>query len=234
MARLIGVNGFKEAGKDTTYSLARLAAPDQIILRAAYADKLKIQAAKALGLAAPNVQLIEWMNEAKEGWEFHITAPFEEPHPEVPGCPVEILHELVTKFNGRQYLQWFGQSARETFGEDFWINQVLPVPIEHTPGMDRLDHWNGNYHNMTNVLTAEEGIERGDFDILMVTDVRYPNEAKRVLDLDGEIWKVERPGLVSDGHASEQPLPDDMITRLIVNNGDMNHLRQNVEALLSL
>jgi hypothetical protein len=69
-------------------------------------------------------------------------------------------------------------------------------------------------------------------DCVAITDLRYPNEAQRVLDLGGEVWEVVRPGLVSDGHASEQTLPRDLVTLTIENDSDVADLQLKVRTLL--
>jgi len=113
---------------------------------------------------------------------------------------------------GRQYLQNLGVGAREVFGVGFWVDQVLPLDNfrleEIWTENDRLPTWG------------------------VVTDVRFPNEAQRVLDLGGQVWEVVRPGLESDGHASEIPLPREYITREILNDASIHDLGLAVEHAL--
>lgn len=74
---------------------------------------------------------------------------------------------------------------------------------------------------------------RNDCDVLVVMDVRFENEAQRVLDRGGEVWKIERPGVEPvDGHSSEDGIPDSMVTRTIVNDGTLEDLRNKVDAAL--
>ena len=107
-------------------------------------------------------------------------------------------------FNVRQYLQWFGtEGHREVFGDNFWVDQALPLDLDHS---DRL---------------------------LVVTDMRFPNEAQRVLDLGGITAKVEREVETGHGaHASEQNI-DDMCQRRIDNTGTLEDLRLRVAIFLS-
>jgi hypothetical protein len=53
-----------------------------------------------------------------------------------------------------------------------------------------------------------------------------------VLRLGGETWEIVRPGLESDGHSSENPLPRELVTRVIVNDGTVDDLREKVVAAL--
>lgn len=191
--RLIGINGFKTSGKDTAAEFIKELTPEPV-QRVAFADKLKEMAAKALGFEPEDDRyLIPLMNKCKEGWEFRIHAP------EWP--------EVDYWITGREYLQWFGQGAREVFGDTFWIDQVLPAD-----GM---------------LKRRYPGAK-----LIVVTDVRYPNEAERVLNLGGKVWEVVRPGLESDGHVSEVQLDRSLVTKTIVNDGSLDELRRKVEFAL--
>lgn len=60
---------------------------------------------------------------------------------------------------------------------------------------------------------------------VVVSDVRFPNEAELVLELGGYGWRVQRPGLSdNDSHISEAGLPDHWISAEIENDGDLNDL----------
>lgn len=106
---------------------------------------------------------------------------------------------------GRQYLQNLGAEARKVFGDSFWVDQVLPREV---------------IEELADDLDWPEWV--------CVTDVRYPNEAQRVLDLGGEVWEVVRPGLESDGHSSETPLPRDLVTLTLLNDGTLDDLKLKV------
>ena len=80
--------------------------------------------------------------------------------------------------------------------------------------------------------------------VVCLTDVRFLNEARRVRELGGEVWRVTRPGC--DGgaalaagvaaHASEteqrSPEMDQYVTREIVNDGTLDDLRVRVTLAL--
>lgn len=67
---------------------------------------------------------------------------------------------------------------------------------------------------------------------VVADDVRFPNEAQKILSMGGEIWAVTRPGFSDDsGHRSEAGLGDVPITRVIVNDGSLAELRQAVEVV---
>lgn len=62
----------------------------------------------------------------------------------------------------------------------------------------------------------------------VVTDVRFPNEVDRIRWKGGFIWRVDRPGHGSDGHASEQAesLDADLV---IPNAGTLDDLLKRVQ-----
>jgi hypothetical protein len=71
------------------------------------------------------------------------------------------------------------------------------------------------------------------FDRVVVDDVRFFNEADLVTRLGGEMWSIERPGVVANtSHASEGALDAYTFTRHITNQGTLDDLRRNVETAL--
>jgi hypothetical protein len=66
---------------------------------------------------------------------------------------------------------------------------------------------------------------------VVVSDVRYPNEAEAVKAKGGFLIKVERPGYVAQGHVSETALADfDGWDAVIVNDGTVVELEDKVVA----
>lgn len=113
------------------------------------------------------------------------------------------LAEGYRSFTFRQFLQRYGTEAhRDVFGTHFWVDNAF-VGME--PGK--------NY---------------------VFTDVRFVNEADaiRACFPNSTIVRVERPGLSSDDHASEVPLPIDRIDYTIFNDQDLYYLSQVVDSLM--
>lgn len=113
--KLIGINGLKTSGKDSTYQAIKAALPEKKVKRVAFADNLKQAAALAIGyemLEEGETTEIEAMDQCKEGWRFTVVDHQDGSH--------------LASFTGREYLQWFGQAMRRVFGDSFWIDQVLP------------------------------------------------------------------------------------------------------------
>ena len=114
-------------------------------------------------------------------------------------CWVEVRHPLSSEaitFSWREFLQRFGtEMGRDTFGKDFWT-----------------ERWQQAFDQL-----YEEHPKKAAN--VVVTDVRFPNEAARIHFNGGVVIKIERPGFDSDGHASEIPLDSDLIDATVLNNG---------------
>lgn len=219
--KLIGINGFKTAGKDTAYGFIKELTEPRTALgtvrhrdrveRRAFADNLKIMAMLALGFEyeESDEELIALADTFKENGTIatsYLTAP-------------RIIAER--RLTGRQYLQWFGGHARTVFGDGFWVNQVLPET--GISDYDWMPIWGTLGRKGPKVCLPAVGC---------ITDVRYPNEAERVLALGGETLEIVRPGLASDGHSSEVPLPRELISHTIVNDGSPDDLRDKISDYL--
>jgi hypothetical protein len=189
--RIIGLNGYARAGKDTVARYIAEIDGGRVEI-VAFADLIKLSAARALktcsdpddvGIGAVR----QWADDFKQGYSVRI---------------FDRVGNQVGGMMGREFLQRYGTEAhRELFGDDFWVDQIDWEP---------------------------------DCDVLVFTDVRFENEAKAILERGGEVWRIERPSSRAGSHASERPLPSDLITRTIINNYDLDHLRGDVEFLLEL
>lgn len=102
----------------------------------------------------------------------------------------------------RLFLQRFGTEAhRDLFGEDIWVDQVLPC--------------------------REGGAAPSyqDYDVVLMPDVRFPNEAQRILSLDGLLVRIVRPDRKQDDqHSSEQVL--DVPSETICNDQGLDDLQK--------
>lgn len=217
--KIIGINGFKRSGKgEVGDAIADITAEHFMhTIQVGFADKLKVLAARSLGIMLSDDECIARMNECKEEWLISASKVMDPKATEFWGTN----YTQVLGLTGRQYLQNIGNEARKIFGEDFWIDQILPSNLG--PG-------DAYYVSPEEWLTEEYGSAQ----YLAITDLRYPNEAQRVLDLGGEVWEVLRPGTASDGHDSEQVLSTELVTRQIDNSKDLLSLRSQVEKALGL
>lgn len=239
--RLIGLHGKARSGKDTTADLIDewCENNDLTFSREAFARRLKESAAAALGYNGDDP--VEFCDELKAGTEITVARYIEGtfgPEPTPPDW------EILTKITGREYLQLYGTEAhRDVFADDFWVDAVLPTGegkhgsvFEEATLYDRngipgrgasvtpIPDWHLNFLRQDQPTVA---------DICVITDVRFPNEAKRIKDLGGQIWKIERVGAGAGEHASEQELDGDLINWVIDNNEDISGLAMSVDVLLS-
>lgn len=83
--------------------------------------------------------------------------------------------ERVKSWDGvREFLVGLGQGCRDVLSEDIWVNQFLKWQIER--------------------------LKQADTRPIVVTDMRFPNEYKMIVDgCDGQAWHVTRPGTVDTG-----------------------------------
>jgi hypothetical protein len=175
---LIGLNGKKQAGKDTVYEriLYRLgpgSTTDAVVERVSFADLLYDSAAAALGVTPAFLRT--WKSDPRAGIKFIV--PDYHNGAEECGC-----------LTFREFLQRYGTEAhRWIFGDNFWVDNV---DLVH------------------------------DGKIVVVTDVRFPNEAQAVVNAGGTVVRVVGPPEVEDagdGHASEEPLPAYLVDQVLPN-----------------
>jgi hypothetical protein len=108
----------------------------------------------------------------------------------------------------RQMLQSMGTEwGREMIHPKIWIRITMERAIPH--------------------LAVGRGV--------VITDVRFDNEAQAVIDAGGEVWKVVRPGWQcldagAAGHQSEAGVSDHLIARTIDNSGSLDDLRSQLHA----
>lgn len=208
--RLIGLHGRLRSGKDTAYEEIRRAARDQGLKasRKAFADPMKMSMLRSLGFNPERGidDAIKLMNLIKETGRISVSWVD-------PRWPNKAQSNTIT---GREWVQHYGTEAHRSddmgsqFGTDFWVDNLLPTN-------DTSDLWWENFPKGT--------------DVAVVTDVRFANEAQRVLDLGGEVWWIDseqRLGPNNEYHSSEQKLPARYITKTIDNNGSIEEFEENV------
>jgi hypothetical protein len=62
-------------------------------------------------------------------------------------------------------------------------------------------------------------------DKIVITDVRFPNEADAIKDLGGQIWRVKRLGIGAvNEHVSETAMDGYKVDQIFVNNGSVEDL----------
>lgn len=231
---LLGLNGPKKSGKDTSFrgiqALLRHSkvpgwAEPQIgwtARRDGFADRLKLSAANALGHLTDDVDdAVAFVNslkgEKEDGSDVVIEVLQHGSHEE------GTWSKVLAKITGRQFQQYYGTEAhRDVFGYDFWIDVVLPnrdLAVDGAP----FDAFFGR--------SWPDQI--GWSEILVITDARFDNEAEAIRGLSGQVWRVQRDEVDEfDGHSSEQPLSGELVDVVIDNNGDLFHLSEGLATAL--
>jgi hypothetical protein len=67
---------------------------------------------------------------------------------------------------------------------------------------------------------------------VVISDVRFKNEAEILLRASGDLWYVDRPGVTrANDHVSESYLPDEVgFDKFIINDGSLDDLYRTVDA----
>jgi hypothetical protein len=65
---------------------------------------------------------------------------------------------------------------------------------------------------------------------IVISDVRQPNEVEAITKLDGQIWKINRPGTIA--RSMDNYLEDYDFDVVIYNNGTLKDLSDIVKALI--
>lgn len=200
---IIGLTGKKHSGKDTAFEIIKAVYPSAE--RRGFADKLKESAAALLDVNA------EWFNIEKFSTNKLIYGNYRhEGFNDTKDISLTI----------REFLQRYGTEAhRNIFGEDFWLEQCLPTDKLSLLNYDAAQ-WNRELETYINPL-------------IVVTDVRFNNEAEWILKLNGLIWEIRRPEIDDgDSHPSEVPISMQLIHHTLVNDGTLENFKKKVEDML--
>lgn len=140
-------------------------------------------------------------------------------NPSIDGIP---LRDMVNE-NGwsvakahpevRRLLQETGIAGRNFLGEDIWIWESLGEVV----------YSEGN-------LNPDGGLNNTIKENIVVTDVRFENEAKFIKEFGGQVWQVVRDGVkpIND-HISEVDLIGYDFDKVITNNGTREYLEAQID-----
>lgn len=74
--------------------------------------------------------------------------------------------------------------------------------------------------------------EPPDTDLLVISDVRFENEAEAIHERGGQVWEIRR-GKPANNHVSEKPLDIRLIDVSIPNRGSISDLRAQIKLALA-
>lgn len=69
-------------------------------------------------------------------------------------------------------------------------------------------------------------------DLWVVTDLRFDNEYSVLKGLGAKIIKIIRPQYQYDGHITERAFDDHLVDKVLMNDGDMDYLKQRVRYVM--
>jgi hypothetical protein len=204
---VIGFTGHGGAGKDTAAAfLAEYLRNqhDAEVRVQAWADKLKVSAARALGFDGTEQECVDFCDWFKEHGALRA---FDTSDPLAPEYPQGTSFRLT----GRQFLERLGtEGGRDVHGQDVWIDLALP-----SPDSDLGDLW------------ATHGP-----DVVLDTTTRFDNEEARIREWGGKIIRVESPDdelrAEKDGHASRAGIPAERCDAVIQNDDSLATLKTRV------
>lgn len=217
---LIGLHGRLGSGKDTAFGYIHEWAAERGVhaARRGFADMLKHSFARLFIEDCSIDEGVAWCDRIK--FDGHLT--IREERADNPTDPDSQLSALEHRITGRKALQRYGTEAhRQVFGEDFWVDALLPIGDSGLRGSPPA--WEGNFHTPLYPAEAQQ--------IACITDLRFENEARRIRELGGQIWKINRPGRGGNGiipHASEVELPNSLVDVGIGNYAGLDEFQQNV------
>jgi hypothetical protein len=207
---IIGISGRIGAGKDASALLLQNIFKQRSILleKKQFAGKLKQFVASLIGCTL----------EQLEDQDFKKSVLPNEWNRVVKGVSgfnygAPIYEEIVESLTVREMLISIGHGVRVNTHPDVWINGLLSdykLQPHLGPTRDlRYPNW-------------------------IIPDMRYPNEANRIKDLEGFTIRVQRDSVPVMDHPSETLLDAYSFDILIENNGSLDDLRAKLEQAVDL
>jgi len=169
-----------------------------------FADRVKLSVAR---LYKPEIELeeaVRWIDKIKDlGFvevNSFIVGPDQKPQ------KVTLTDSLI-----REQLERMGDEVgRQLFGENFWIDQLLPDD----------DNWMFRFGQNSYI----------PIDLAIIHDMRYDNEMDRVRMNGGHAWLIAGPNgqAPDDSHDSRKGIDPERYDLTITNDGSLDDLRKKV------
>lgn len=163
--RIIGLTGASGAGKDTVADALRRAADADVT---AFAHHLYLEVTHAYDLPI-SLLLRRSAKEAPQTWLALSQCSDPNFAPAILKATGHSVLDLEAPRSPRQILQWWGTDYRRAQDKDYWVAKCY----EHLVRIPRM-------------LFQPE--------LVVISDVRFANEADLVRLFEGEIWQIKRPG----------------------------------------
>lgn len=139
------------------------------------------------------------------------------------GCFVDYVKTMVDEVGWekakkhpevRRLLQRLGTEAgRGVLGEDCWVDLA---------------------HRKINKLRGDAAARGDNQPSVVLTDVRFANEASMIRSLGGYVVRIIRPGISAiNGHVSESGVPDKLVDHTLENGGSIADLQEGIVRFVS-
>ena len=126
--------------------------------------------------------------------------------------PLSVWDDRVAKV---AVVPWIGKSPRQlaqTLGTDWGRNTI------------HQDIW------LRRMLREWDQVKTAVSPRMVVTDVRFDNEAQAIKNSGGTVWLVERPGVAAvAAHVSEKGVSSALIEGVVKNTGTLDQLEANMQ-----
>lgn len=232
---LLALHGLRGVGKDTTIQLARdwvaESDPTLSVVRGAFGDKMKWAYMRQWVPTCTQQWAIDFIDQYKNDTEAACAGIY------VTDDGVLLDNKKLMEGNDEDYPftfippvifrnhmdQFATESAREVYGDDFWVDQLLPL------GMDRVWPLMPAWHGSFLVKRDENTMVPASF--AFIADLRAHNEMERVKQLPNSLCvKIKRKDREAEVRAAyegrevhlfSRELPDSVFD-VIINNDDNN------------
>ncbi|WP_260673734.1 deoxynucleotide monophosphate kinase family protein [Comamonas aquatica] len=196
---IIGLTGANGAGKDTVAGMLSRALHQQRRLSCvmAFADPLYEEVAKAFLIKIEQLKERRTKEQPSEALNLNMCIDPWFVQSIEKSCNVDVMSEVPR--SPRQILQWWGTQYRRAQDPLYWVKRFEHRVRQH----------------------QEAGIQH-----IVVTDVRFADEAATIRALGGQIWRVHRPNLPTSGtgHVSEVTGLEFDPEATILNSGSLDAL----------
>ena len=226
---IIALSGYAGSGKDLVGQYIQLFNCPPDILKATKVDKLS--------------PVDDWWLEERSGYQIKkFAGKLKEIASMLTGIPKYKLEDQEFKktYLGPEWNTWKtnnGQAPKE--GDAGIAHMIYVREFLETLGTDGLrDGLHTNVwinamfadYECTHADQAPNGVDCSNW---IITDCRFPNEAKAIKDRGGIIIRVNRPGITAvNAHPSETSLDDWDFDEVINNNGSKEQLFQKVCSII--
>lgn len=218
---ILGISGKIGSGKDTVSDIIKELTPDLNWEEKKFADALKDIVCRLIGCTREQLEDRDFKEKplGEEWWVYDLGNgdirsrwSFDDPKDN------EMAEKrYLRKTTPRLMLQLLGtEGVRNVISPNAWVNATMAgyQPVMGIP--TRPDKYYPNW---------------------LISDMRFPNELKAVVDKGGITLRIERPMERDENdprhsHPSETALDDASFHYILYNDGDLNDLRKKVEDFL--